>query len=75
MSEAVFSEITVVSVSGDLACSLCFAALNDSGGGTKANDCRARALSAHTDKIAVKEFFFIGAHSTTELGVFPLKNR
>jgi hypothetical protein len=45
---------TVVSGFTGLAWSLCFAAFNDSGGGTMANDCKVRVLSAVNDKIRVK---------------------
>ena len=46
--------ITVVLGSTGCACSLCFVAFNDSGGGTKPNDCRVRVLSAEANKITVK---------------------
>jgi hypothetical protein len=67
--------ITVVLGSTGWACFLCFVAFNDSGGGTNANDCRVRALSAHANMIRVKWFFFIGAHSTADLRALRLKNR
>jgi hypothetical protein len=67
--------ITVVLGSTGWACSLCFVAFNDSGGGTNANDCRVRALSADANMIRVKWFFFIGAHSTADLRALRLKNR
>ena len=52
---------TVVSGFAGLACSLCFAAFNDSGGGTMANDWRLGAARAAINNTIVKQFFFIGA--------------
>lgn len=66
---------TVVSVFAGAACALCLAARNVSGGGTIASDWRVGVATALNNKIRVKQFFFIGAQSTADLGELRPKSR
>jgi hypothetical protein len=67
--------MTVVSGLDTLLCSTCLDFLKDSGGGTIARDFRAGPARAVSNKTRVKQFFFIGAHSTPANAICLKKTR